>query len=867
MATNPYLTFSNAPVSSFFFTPPPRESWLQVVYSSQKFFTYALNEWEKVALGTFDPNAHGERFYMFVPLGTCYDIIDPSIPTIAKPDFISAMAWNKEEVGDSRRGLYWQASGFVNAVDSVMPKLFIPSIMLIENGSDDVEAHGVARIRVTDAAGNLTDPFTWAMTGYTGSFGTIQATQQTPYYLAWTGKNDSNDDNTVTFTLSEPINPPTGSWYPSDLVGQGAFCIALCVTPQNPAGVMPEALGQKTWNIAIDIGNIHLFLQEGGALTALLDDGNPNTEKNSGSINLPDAAAAEGAPQNSQLTGKKVYNIVVYPVWNGIVVTSGIQDVRPSVNSSSMFVPKLKKAAILDSDYSTAFDPVNPPSSPNWIEVGVGTGATDVMVSFGTAVTLAAKNCDFQVAYMPLYFSPRMWMDEWFLGSKDDPGVDTYTYDVWPIWTKNGTSYTLIPDDGTVIDSGIDGQSSAGTTYFYVPWRFEQDLVTPVPSRHSPQLFGTIMRTQDQSQTHIRNDDGAFTITVDVVGTPGDPSPTANWYDYITNVNTTIGVDGSSGSMTVDKYGFAGQEAAFSQSCGLVRLSGTGGYGTTAGEFFIGYGMGIGETRSTEGATWQVPLVGQEQKLNDIALVNAPFVDGWVALKAFQFLLIYYAGINLEDNYGLSLVNLRVSENIQSPVFNWEAGRTLKSALDEICEDIQAVYVVERGLLRVFKVDSTTGLPINPSATDWEPYYPDVKIVSTDLTPQLDDLRNEIIVAGMENVTQGSGTNIANLPLFPRLYVLKQDTIPSIPWARRIVHVTQGVLTMSGSGGLEDLADKIAAASRRYTTTGRTSIPGNANIKLYDNWGDSIIVSYTHNVDVQAKTWTTDLEFASGYIT
>ena len=59
---------------------------------------------------------------------------------------------------------------------------------------------------------------------------------------------------------------------------------------------------------------------------------------------------------------------------------------------------------------------------------------------------------------------------------------------------------------------------------------------------------------------------------------------------------------------------------------------------------------------------------------------------------------------------------------------------------------------------------------------------------------------------------------------------------------------------------LSDFADRRQAQSSHYITLGRTTVPGNASIKPYDRWGSMIIYSVTHNVDLVAKTWTTDLE-------
>jgi len=669
--------------------------------------------------------------------------------------------------------------------------------------------------------------------------------------------------------LEEPANPPEGDWKPAQLVGGGAFCMFVGVTPNIPATTDPNDVREQTWSIQMDLnstadGEVSMLLQEGGALTAVVKGG--DQDGNVGSINMPDAAAKEGPPHLAYFTSKNVYAIIIYPVWNGIVVTSGIQDVRPSVDSASLFIPKRKEASILESPYSTPFDPEN----PDEVEVNVGdAGAgTDVLVDMGDEVQINAKNCRVELAYLPCYFSPRMWMDEWFLANSDTENA-TYNYDTWPIWTANNTAYDFDPTYG-VVDPDKPGPVDSNTQYYLAKWRFEETADNE-PSRVGPQLFGSLLRSQETLTFGIRNGNGQFDISVSTSGTPGDPSPTSDWSDYIQNVSVSIGREGTTGSMTVDKFGFAGQEAIADQDVGLVRLSINGGYNTNLNssgsptgntEFFIGFGMGLGDTKGPDGATWQIPLVGLEKKMDDIMLVNAPFVDGWTANDVYNFLLLRYAGIGWTNRASTAiLTNLRISEDIETPVFNWQSGTTVRAALDEASADVLLTYYVQNGRLYVYTIGAD-GFPIQFVAQpDWSLVYDDVQVTSVDQTPIFDNLRNEIIVVGMEEVVAGTGTEIADLPLFPKVHLESQVTTPDIPWAKRMVYVTQGVLD---GIELEDIADNIKLASKTYDVTGRVTIPGNANIELFDNWGDYIITSITHNIDLQGKSFTTDLEFSGG---
>jgi len=110
----------------------------------------------------------------------------------------------------------------------------------------------------------------------------------------------------------------------------------------------------------------------------------------------------------------------------------------------------------------------------------------------------------------------------------------------------------------------------------------------------------------------------------------------------------------------------------------------------------------------------------------------------------------------------------------------------------------------------------------------------------------------------LQSVPEGQGTQ-TKTSTFPIIDSRTKATTPDIPWAKCLVKGYPGVLT---TAQLSDIADNLDKISSSYDLTGRLSIPGNADIKPFDAWGtDYVIKSVTHNVDLEAKTWTTDLEF------
>ena len=118
------------------------------------------------------------------------------------------------------------------------------------------------------------------------------------------------------------------------------------------------------------------------------------------------------------------------------------------------------------------------------------------------------------------------------------------------------------------------------------------------------------------------------------------------------------------------------------------------------------------------------------------------------------------------------------------------------------------------------------------------------------------------MVMGFEQTVDGTGTAIANLPAQLLMAVKKgYATTPDIPWQRLMTYPIPTLTTAPALPMFNTLADRLAARYSIYELTGKTSIPGNAKIRPYDQWGDFVIMTVTQNMDFKSKTWTTDLEF------
>jgi len=819
------------------FTPPDpnivRVSYSKIVYDQEKFFIYALGE-----QGSFDPNTLGQRYYIFTAM-------DDAL-SATKPYFIEQETWD-ETVRKT-------ASGFVSPTFSIMPKLMIPT----EIGSDPSLNQVDNGVAVDSSHPGFTRQFNWEVTAVTsGTAGTdpndasniISMSKTNPNFISINAKADAGASNEVTLNLSD-ANAGLGG---TGKIARGAFCVFFNITPSVTGGTSKETNGDASWSMVLTANEVVVEAKDGGPAIMTID---PVGEGNNGQANLSDAQMKE-APKHRQHMNEKGFSfmMMVYPVWNGAILTSGIQDAQTGSGRAGLqsiagtYVPKTKGASIFTSPYSSPFDPLNPD------EVEVGTDS-DVITDFGTDLTLVLKNCKAQLVYQPCWFSKIMEYDEWFLAPEDVGGLSpvNYDFDVYPIWTGNNTGASL---DGSAINSGTAGPGGSNTEYWKVDWN--GNMVDH--ARYGMEVFGEYLRTTEDRTNAVRNSNGTFSL-VWVGGTPAvSPSPPqANWPDYIQSLSITTSQDGSNGQIVVDKYGIAGTDAVATQSVGQIAVSMSGGEGTTAGSIFNGLAMGISSVNTADGATWTIPLVGFEQKLNDIALVNAPFFDGFTTPSAVDF-CSRYGGISFTLMVGSNTPVLTASDDVLSPYFDFANGTPVVQALVQIMENTQNTYVVEDALIKVYGIDASTGLPINAAATDWKPNYPNVKLLLDDQRPIFDNLRNEIIVIGLEEIVVGSGKDIANIPLFPKIGIVSQTTVPNFAWAKSLVAPVQGHLDDSR---ISDVASKLGAVSKNFPVAGRVQIPGNASINIYDKWGTLMISGYTHNYDSQSKMWTTDLELVSG---
>lgn len=828
-----------------------RHYFTMIDFTSTQFYTYKEGERD----GT-DFVPQGDKFIYFENL---QDAI------IEKPDFIDDSTWDATGSG----GLSKAPSGFLTGANSIMPKIIVPSKVVVDNGvanAKDLTKTGLMAWTSTFDENDIT------VGGDVGS-----------KFVSFNSKNDvESNSNSIAVQEAglgsiDPYNDyvnylmneiEQGFDAGDSLVGSGAFMISVNVTPIEKGGQSTGDTANSKWKVVMDTtttgGELIMTLDESGSLIV-------NINGQITKAQLSEAKAKDNAPQNSKIKEGNKYDIVVYPVWNGIVVSSGVQDSSTNVNSASQYCIMNKKAHIMSSPWSAGFNSEDAIASPEDYEIRVSSNDVQMLVDWipvGTipsSLNLTTTNCRADVYFIPLFFSQNCKFDVYSLVSKDTTEV-LHEYYMHPIYTRNGNTGTRLRYEKDSYSYSYNDDNEFIRFSFELFLRDKEDTendTVGIPGRRGGEIFGYVYHVKETTVYTTVNGNGNFPVngTFWTGGTSGDENNT-NWQDYIQNVNVSCSLDGASGSLTVDKYGCAGQYARANQLIGSITINALGV--ENSGLIFTGIVEGIGESNDTSGAEFSLTLNGLNRKLEDIILINVPFFDGYTLGETCDF-LCKYAGLNADYSKADRTCKLPSSTDVNSPIIDFKTGTPVVQALQEIMELTHHWFVIQPdGKIYFYELSITDSLP-ESLGTDWSSSYPDYSfIVSDNQQPDFEDIRNEIVVMGLKQMG-GTNTSLKDFQLFPLITWEKQITNPVYPWSRPIVYPVKGFVTQET---LEQVYSNIRGFTQKYEVQGSLSIPGNSNIWVYDTWTmggkQYVITNVTHNVDLQSKTWTTDLEFATG---
>jgi hypothetical protein len=324
----------------------------------------------------------------------------------------------------------------------------------------------------------------------------------------------------------------------------------------------------------------------------------------------------------------------------------------------------------------------------------------------------------------------------------------------------------------------------------------------------------------------------------------------------IRSVSVQRSLDGSSGDVVWDRFDPLTQQVDSRpiQEVGAIQIQVTGGANTNPGIIFTGIAYGNAEEDQPGENLIRIPLKGRESKISSeggLGLINVPFFDGYDHRDAMAYMAVY-GGFPINTNLATPF-KLISSYNINNPVIDFPMGTPVSQAMDTIAQYGGALYYFDRfGTCIYIDVQSSTG-------TNWN--YPDLALESFSDEPDSTWVRNQIMILALVAYPQPGkplATNFENVPTQAVMLSVNLDTYPTFAWAKMAVYAIPQMV--KDVNELQRQAVQIAKGQSRPRSSARCKIPGNAQIELLDTinykW---IVTSISHQVDLQRKTWSTDI--------
>jgi len=325
----------------------------------------------------------------------------------------------------------------------------------------------------------------------------------------------------------------------------------------------------------------------------------------------------------------------------------------------------------------------------------------------------------------------------------------------------------------------------------------------------------------------------------------------------IRRLSLTRSLDGTNGTIEWDRYDPAlGLFARPLQRVGALRLYVSGGVNTRPGVIYTGIAMGNAETDSHDSNSVTIPLYGRECKMTDseggLRIINAPFFDANDHRDVIRW-MADYAGVPFVSFAGAYRLP---AGSIMSPVVDIKTGTPVWDGIQEICKLGSTITFFDRlGILTQRGVGTTSNV-------NW--LYPVHKIENYDDKPDLSSMRDTVVVAALVGEGEIDPMQVMspdpknmNPDVQPMMIARQFATVPRFPWSKMMFYAVQGIITR---GQLRKAAIEITKGVTRPRATASITIPGNAQVELLDRFnGAWAIVSITQNIDMQAKTWSTQL--------
>lgn len=618
--------------------------------------------------------------------------------------------------------------------------------------------------------------------------------------------------------------------------------------------------------------------------------------------------------KSEDLKGRNV--IFFYPLMNSLLVTGDLVT-DPTQSSKYIICKKHQDLNILNETQPAlnAFPAKHKKGGTNCVQLR----SKDIYVNIGDRVEATFKNCCANFAFVPLRFCPVVEFSYFYRMSGEQTSTNDglngmRDYFCLEIGGKN-TNYIGLKN--TYTSRKIYYDADTQTSVFRVDFRFHTGLIYGKVSHYDNlgikvlpkgtlqvnafEIFGLIHITKlTGSMTQVLNEDGDFErdFSSNIVSSilPGyiGVSPTdTDLMRFVTNVNISHGFDGTTGSMTLDKYLMMDLSKNPEQAIGALTLnarnsfySGNSGfnpngqYTAPVGQIFKGYAMEIQDQISEGNSQLTVKLVGIQKKLEDMKLVNCPFWDGDQVFEngadGVLNYMISYSGCNLRyvpafsNGAGeVSSIILPRSWDWQAPSTNFVLGTPVLDALKEIAKKINHQFVIQPDGCGYFYYMDQYGCPTWVKNGGIVKTYHESEIISMDITPYLENKYNTFLTLGMlvkNNSNKGDIVPDGEKPGMK--FTQSRIGTGDYPWSRIITNSEPGLVTIKE---LEKFHRTNVRFGKSSIFTGSITVPGWYGFYLFDKIrinSDTTssmtfyITGITHNINLQTKEWITNLSVA-----
>lgn len=664
------------------------------------------------------------------------------------------------------------------------------------------------------------------------------------------------------------------------LVGkQGAFVLTLNIEP----GCEGNLFKDLPWKVLVKFGEYQIEIREGDTGLWISREG----DKEGATVSLSEEMLSRTVTN----AGRDPLIISVIPVWNGIVVGTGIPN-EGSSPKSFVFYRKNKDTCVAEEVHRKLFPENKARKIPSKIPKELSSDGQyhsaillpnkpEVIPDFGRDLKVTMHRCGGILHYQPLKFTETTsfhLLTDLGAATPLTNAVADFSGDNPPELPEVTFADNFLNEDSPVTVSPRTKDHIVVPIFFYNEM---EELEFNAGNFRLPRMFGPGQQqinqnqrrpTQDSHATFTRKDSRTSNYPLQIFGyvlyrrsyssslrpkvqegfVTQDDVPK----ERIREISVSRSLSGSSGSISWDAFdvitGITGRPP---QRVGAIQIAVDGGADTVPGIIFTGLAMGNAAQDVESQNEVSIPLVGKETRLSSeggLVAINFPYFDGVDHVDVMK-ILSDYSGITLRNLAGPYL--LPSTQSLQAPMIDFVTGTPILDCIDQVCKYASCLRFFDRlGNLVYIDVRNTSG-------KNWD--YPEHEIITLNDEPDLSNIRNDIVVSGLvgsygEEILESGNQKARIDKTQAKMVRVSLDTNPHFDWSRMAHMPLRGILKTEGE--FIKAVIQVAKGISRPRASGSTSIPGNAEIDLLDTFNkDWVVTQITHSVSTQSKRWTTSL--------